>query len=156
MKPDTKAQYDVLLPVDAQERCVGYNLRYVRTGGRTYLPSWCMKWRGVTNRSNACGFPQWRKAQSGKGLRICSRGAIMITCTIPHCAGRKRTGLWASTVQGCLPSCMAEKSLKVGQGADTHPCDAGGREAKIMNFQEGKILHGAYPDGWDGCRHRAH
>ena len=41
-------------------------------------------------------------------------------------------------------------------GADTHPCDAGRPGSEDYEFPEGKILHGAYPDGRDGCRHRAY
>jgi len=109
VKPDTKAQYDVLCQLMHREDVKA--VICATQGVRGSLSSvWCMKWRGVTNRLNACGFPQWRKAQSGKALRICSREVITITCTIPHCAGRKQTGLWASTVQGCLQCCMVAKS----------------------------------------------
>ena len=112
VKPDTKAQYDILFRLMHRKDVTGPPRSVLpMPDGRANLSSvWCMKWQAVTSRSNACGFPQWRKAQSGKGLHIYSRGAITITCTIPHCAGRRRTGLWASTAQGCLPSCMAEKS----------------------------------------------
>lgn len=36
----------------------------------------------------AAEFLQWRKVPFVRDLRIYSRGAIMTTCTIPHCADR--------------------------------------------------------------------
>lgn len=109
VKPDTKAQYDILYQLMHRED-VSATICATDAGREGNLSSvWCMKWQAVKSRLNACGFPQWKKPPFVRDLRICSREAITITCTIPHCAGRKRTGLWASTVQGCSPSCMAEK-----------------------------------------------
>lgn len=48
-------------------------------GGRASLSSvWCMKWQAVTSRSNACGFPQWRKAQSAGGRSV---GCRLFDCS---------------------------------------------------------------------------
>ena len=110
VKADTKAQYDALYQLMHREDVSTTICATTQDEKGSLSSALCMRWQGVTSRSDACGFPQWRKAQSGKALKICSRGAIMIACIIPHCADRRRTGLWASTVQGCLRCCMAEKS----------------------------------------------
>ena len=107
VKPDTKAQYDVLCQL-MHRKDVTATICATDAGREGELIFRLVY--EMAGRSNACGFPQWRKAQSGKGSRIYSRGVITIIYTIPHCAGRKRTGLWASTVQGCSLFCMAAKS----------------------------------------------
>ena len=90
VKPDTKAQYDMLCQLMHREdvKAVICATDAGREGELIFRLVYEM-------------------ARCDKPIK---RLWITRTCTIPHCAGRKQTGLWASTVQGCLQCCMVAKS----------------------------------------------
>ena len=93
----------------------------------------------------------WRKAQSGKGSNL-QPGSDYDN--LYHSALCRQEADWLVGINNS-PLCGCwRQSPEGGQGADTHPCDAGGQGSKDYEFPEGKILHGTYPDGWDRCRHR--
>ena len=107
VKPDTKAQYDVLYQLIHRED-VSATICATDAGREGELIFRLVyEMAGCDKPIKRLWISSMEESAIREGFENLQPGRI--TCTIPHCAGRKRNGLWASTVQGCLRSCMAEK-----------------------------------------------
>ena len=110
VKPDTKAQYDVLCQL-MHRKDVTATICATDAGREGELIFRLVyEMAGCDKPIKRLWISSMEESAIREGFEIYSRGVITIIYTIPHCAGRKRTGLWASTVQGCSLFCMAAKS----------------------------------------------
>lgn len=76
---------------------------------------WKNQRRKYARRKRLASIENYEAQDESGNLKVISantktpREVTTITYTIPHFAGRKRTGLWVSTVQGFLPFYMAAR-----------------------------------------------
>ena len=104
VKPDTKAQYDVLCQL-MHRKDVTATICATDAGREGELIFRLVyEMAGCQSPSPGCGSPRWRTRRSGRASLTCAPAQSTTHCIGLPSAARKRTGSLGLTPQGCSPS----------------------------------------------------